>query len=61
MNVILILNNMNGSFTKTYTILQRGQGSVIINGDDMDDGLYLYTLLMDNQVVDTKRMVLMRE
>ncbi len=60
-NVILILNDLNGSFIKTYTILQRGQGSVNINGDDMDDGLYLYTLLIDNKVVDTKRMVLMRE
>lgn len=60
-NVILILNDLNGFFIKTYTILQRGRGSVIINGDDMDDGLYLYTLLIDNKVVDTKRMVLSRE
>lgn len=46
-NAILFLNNLNGTIIKTYTILQRGYGSVIIKGDDMDDGLYLYTLLID--------------
>jgi hypothetical protein len=50
--------NMSGSPIKTIPIIQKGKGSITINGLELSPGMYLYTLIADGKEVDTKRMIL---
>jgi len=61
-NSIVVANiyvyDMNGTQLKSYTISQRGKGNIIINGSELSAGMYLYALIADGKVIDTKRMIL---
>lgn len=50
--------DMNGVQLKSYTITERGKKNVIINGSEFNAGMYLYALIADGKVIDTKRMIL---
>jgi hypothetical protein len=50
--------NMNGTQLKSIQLHQRGDGSITINGNEFKAGMYMYTLIADGQVVDTKQMIL---
>jgi hypothetical protein len=39
-------------------ISNTGEGEIVINANELKQGMYVYSLLVDNQLVDTKRMVL---
>ena len=54
----LYIYNMNGRPVTNYNINQRGHGSVIIQGSELTPGMYIYTLIADENEVDTKRMIL---
>ena len=54
----LMICNLNGVELKSYNLTQKGLGSVIIQGSEFAAGIYLYTLLVNNQIVDTKKMIL---
>ena len=43
---------------KKIEIHQTGEASVTINGSQLTAGMYLYALIIDNQVIDTKKMIL---
>jgi len=49
---------MNGVQLKSYPATERGKGNVIIQGSELIAGMYLYTLIADGKVIDTKRMIL---
>jgi len=49
---------MNGTQLKSIPLNQKGNGSITINGSELKAGMYMYTLITDRQVVDTKRMIL---
>lgn len=36
----------------------RGEASITIDGGSLNAGMYLYALIADGKVVDTKRMIL---
>lgn len=57
----IIIHDMQGVEIKSYNIQQRDQSSIIINGSELKAGMYLYTLLIDNKIIDTKRMILTQE
>lgn len=50
--------DMNGVQLKTYPIAERGKGNIIIQGSEFIAGMYLYALIADAKVIDTKRMIL---
>lgn len=50
--------DLQGLQKKTYNIITKGKSSIIINGFELQPGMYLYTLIADNTVIDTKRMIL---
>jgi len=50
--------NMNGVQLKNYSITERGKGTITIQGSEFDAGMYLYALIADGKVIDTKRMIL---
>ena len=54
----LYIYDMNGHQIESRNISQRGNVSVIIEGSSLDAGMYLYSLITDGVVVDTKRMIL---
>jgi hypothetical protein len=50
--------DMNGAQLKSYQIAERGKKNIIINGSEFNAGMYLYALITDGKVIDTKRMIL---
>lgn len=57
-NAMLYIYNMNGLQVAEYPIHSMGEGSIVITAGHLDAGMYLYSLIADGQVIDTKRMIL---
>jgi hypothetical protein len=49
---------MNGVQLKSYPVVERGKGNLTIQGSEFSAGMYLYALIADGKVIDTKRMIL---
>lgn len=58
MSANIYIYDMNGGQLKNYSINERGKGFVTINGSEFKAGMYLYALIADGKVTDTKRMIL---
>jgi len=54
----LYIFNMSGVPIRTIPIQDKGYGSITIKGSELNPGMYLYTLIVDDNEVDTKRMIL---
>ena len=54
----LYIYNMNGEQIAEYTVAERGATSITIDGGSLNAGMYLYALIADGKVIDTKRMIL---
>lgn len=54
----LFVYDMNGKQIKQISITDRGNVSVHITAEEFDSGMYLYSLIADGKIVDTKRMVI---
>ncbi len=50
--------NMTGTLLKTISVNQRGSGNVLVNANEFVAGMYLYSLVCDGRIVDTKQMML---
>lgn len=50
--------NMQGESIMTKKVDSFGKSSIIINGTDLNPGIYLYSLVVDGKEIDTKRMIL---
>ncbi len=57
-NSMIGVYNMQGTLLKEITITQKGEVTIEIGKANLAPGMYLYSLLIDNRVIDTKRMVL---
>lgn len=57
-NAVLYIYDMNGHQIDSRAITERGNASLTIEGNSLDAGMYLYSLITDGTVVDTKRMIL---
>jgi hypothetical protein len=54
----LLVHDMQGAELRSYTITAIGIGNIIIQGSELPAGMYMYTLLVNNRIVDTKKMIL---
>jgi len=54
----LLIHNMQGTEIKSYTITAKGAGNMVIQAKELQAGMYMYTLLVNNMIVDTKKMIL---
>lgn len=54
----LLIFDMNGRELRSLQISEMGEGSVMISGNELEAGMYFYSLLADGQEVETKRMIL---
>ena len=59
-SAILRITAIDGSVLETIPIEQKGNGRVRINSTRYMEGVYFYSLVIDDLVVETKRMVLTR-
>lgn len=54
----LYIYNLNGTQLKSYTLTLRGVQAVTVYASELPAGMYLYTLVVDNVIIDSKRMIL---
>jgi len=50
--------DLQGIELKSYPLAQTGANTIVVNGSELPAGMYLYTLVADNEIIDTKRMIL---
>lgn len=57
-NAFIGIYDMNGTQIKLEKIHLSGKGSIFIEPNELKPGMYLYSLIVDNRLIDTKTMVL---
>ena len=57
MNAAICIFDMTGKMLKKLPI-SSGETSVAVNGWELGEGMFLYTLLVNGQEIDTKRMII---
>jgi hypothetical protein len=56
----IIVRDLNGRIIKSLTTTGSGKGQVTINANELAQGTYTYTLVVNNESTDTKLMVVTR-
>ena len=46
-----------GKLMKTVDITKKGRGQMYVFANDLTNGIYSYTLIVDGKVIDTKKMM----
>ena len=46
------------AYIDQFEVLGIGEGALTIDGNTLEAGMYLYTLIVDDKEVDTKRLIL---
>ena len=54
----ILIFDMNGRYIRSINVEAKGESSIVIKENTFDPGMYIYTLVVDNKEVGTKRMVL---
>jgi trimeric autotransporter adhesin len=54
----IIVYNLEGKQLKELKVGQRGDATVTIPGNELPAGMYIYTLIADGKIIDTKRVIL---
>ncbi len=58
-NANIILYDTIGNMLRKFNLTERGQKSyIIINKKDLQTGIYFYTLIVDDNVIGTKKMII---
>lgn len=55
---IIAIYDLNGSQLKEYPIYNQGKNTIKIEANEFKPGMYMYSLLVDGKLIDTKRMVI---
>lgn len=58
-NASILIFDMNGLLIKQYDIQKSGDGLIKINGSELKAGMYIYTLIVNQREVDSKKMILL--
>ena len=59
-NAQIMITNGSGNHIKTFTLINKGAGSVTIKAGELAAGNYHYTLVVDGKKIDSKQMVLIK-
>jgi len=57
-SALLCLYDMTGKQIKQITVTEKGNTAVSVTNEGLGAGMYLYSLIIDGNLIDTKRMVL---
>lgn len=55
----IVIFDMSGLLIKKYDIPKSGVGTIKINGNELKAGMYIYTLIVNQKEIDSKRMILL--
>ena len=55
----LQITDLNGAVLKTFNLEGNGFGQVLISGGSFAAGTYIYSLIIDGEKTDSKRMILL--
>jgi len=53
----LIFYDMRGRIINQVQINERGQSKMTVYGENLQNGVYTYSLIADGELISTKRMV----
>ena len=53
----ILFYNTNGTMIKNVPISATGQGQINVYANDLSNGIYSYTLIVDGKIIATKKMV----
>jgi len=56
-HAFIYVYNLQGIELKSFPVTQ-GFNTITIHGSELPAGMYLYALVVDNEIIDTKRMIL---
>ncbi|KAA5532114.1 T9SS type A sorting domain-containing protein [Taibaiella lutea] len=56
-NAYMTVYDLSGKQIKTLPISKRGASSITITSDQLEAGMYIYSIVADGKIVDSKRMV----
>ncbi len=59
-NAILKVVDMNGRTIKAISLTAKGKGQLTLDTQSLAAGTYLYTLFVDDRLIDTKKMLLVK-
>lgn len=54
----IYIYDLQGKEMKSVVLEQKGNGYIIINSSELYAGMFVYTLIVDNKIIDSKRMIL---
>lgn len=54
----IIVHDLNGHQIKKFDIQERGKGKIEIQNGEIGNGIFLFTLLLDNSALETRKMIL---
>ena len=57
-NALILITDLQGKEIKRLPILKWGSGSVSLKAGNLSKGIYLYTLIVNGKLQDTKRMLI---
>ena len=57
-NAAFYIYDMNGKQLKSMGIAERENGNITIYANELNPGMYYYSLIADGQIIGTKQMVL---
>jgi hypothetical protein len=53
----ILFYNAGGKLIQSAEIIQKGKGTLNVFANDLSNGIYTYTLVVDGKVIETKKMV----
>lgn len=53
----MVFKTLDGKIIRTVDITTKGKGQMNVFASDLSNGLYVYSLIIDGKVIDTKKMV----
>lgn len=54
----IMVFDLNGKLINTFPIRAFGKDAITINGSQLNPGMFVYSLIVDEKIIDTKRMIL---
>jgi len=57
LNAKMLFYDMNGRIINEVTINERGNGTLTVYGENLEKGIYTYSLIADGKLIATKKMV----
>lgn len=56
----IIIYDLQGKELRNLELNDRNEATIIIHSNELQPGMYIYTLISDGNIIDTKRMILTR-